>query len=653
MHAQASSGAAALVGLVLLAYAPAVLNRYIWDDDSYVTANPTLRTWSGLGDIWLNPRATPQYYPLVHTTYWLEYRLWGLRPAGYHAVNIGLHALTSVVLWRILTLLGVPGAWLGAAIFAVHPVGVESVAWVTERKNTLSGLFAAVAVWQWLRWRFAPAADDAPAACGPSSAARLMPYGLATAAFVAAMLSKTVSITLVGVLPVIAWWKRGRLERTDLVAMLPWLAVGLPLALLTVWMEKTHVGAVGEAFALSPAERILVAGRAICFYAGTLLWPHPLLFFYERWRLDTSALWQWAYPAAVMAVAVALWLSRHRIGRGPITVLLLFTGMLFPALGFFDVYPFQFSFVADHFQYHASAALLAGIAAAAAWAATAIKLPRVVAVGAAGILLVLLGGLTFRQSRLYEDSGPLLRHVLAHNPYCYAALNIVGNRAYNEDDLRTAEPLFLRAVAKALPGEQRSRALCCLAQLRLREDRPREALAIARQAVAELRWPPAIGVCLLAIVRSGELDAADQLLVGATSKERSHVHARQAAAELALLRGRTADAAEAFRSLQRDAPAVALEVAVAYALAGMDDEAERQLSALVADPAFAVRALVNLGILQARRGDFATAENFFTRALQRDPENAVARQSIAKLRTFPKEAPPALHSLQKNHEPDG
>src|SRR5262245_51777978 len=146
--------------LAFLAYLPAIHGGYIWDDDVHIVWNPTLRSLAGLGQIWFVPTATPQYYPLVHTTFWLEYHLWGLDPHGYHAVNVGLHALSALVLWRLLVRLEVPAAWFAAAVFALHPVHVESVAWATERKNVLSGLLYLCALAVYLR--FALPREDEP-----------------------------------------------------------------------------------------------------------------------------------------------------------------------------------------------------------------------------------------------------------------------------------------------------------------------------------------------------------------------------------------------------------------------------------------------------------------------------------------------------------
>ena len=128
-----------LLLVTLVTYLPAIDGTFIWDDDGHVTA-PELRSPTGLWRIWADPRATQQYYPLTHSAFWLAYQLWGVHPVGYHLVNVVLHGLGALLLWRILARLAVPGAWLGAAIFALHPVHVESVAWITELKNTLSGV---------------------------------------------------------------------------------------------------------------------------------------------------------------------------------------------------------------------------------------------------------------------------------------------------------------------------------------------------------------------------------------------------------------------------------------------------------------------------------------------------------------------------------
>jgi protein O-mannosyl-transferase len=425
----------ALALAAVLVYARTFVAGFIWDDDFYVWNNPTLKTLGGIFDIWFRPLSIPQYYPLVHTSYWLEYRLWGDHPAGYHVVNVLLHAGNAVLLWLALRRLDVPAAWLGALLFAVHPVGVESVAWVTERKNTLSLCLALGSLLAWLRFQ-----ADEPR--GSRS------YAISVALFAASLLAKTVTVSLVGVLLVLTWWKTGRITLRDLRLVAPYLAVGLPLALATVWLEKHHVGAGSTEWHLVGAERLLVAGRAIWFYASKLVWPEPLIFFYPRWRLDTGDIWQWAYPVAAAALLAGLVAARGRIGRGPAVAAMLYCGLLFPALGFFDVYPFRYSFVADHFQYHATTAGLAAVVAAGGWLAARFPVARgglrVAAVIACGLLAVA----TVRQTGIYHDLETLCRDTIRRNPSSWAARNILGAHLSEVGRYADAELVYRELIAR-------------------------------------------------------------------------------------------------------------------------------------------------------------------------------------------------------------
>jgi protein O-mannosyl-transferase len=443
------AGAMALAVLVILSYSRMPWAGFIWDDDAYVTNNPVLRTTEGLSQIWLKPLSLPQYYPLVHTTYWIEYRLWGLNPGGYHIVNVLLHATTSLLLWQLFTKLRVPGAWFAAALFAVHPVNVESVAWVTERKNTLSALFAALAAIAWLRNRFGP--GNVPTTLTdelqdePSASILTGWYAASLGCFLAALASKTVVITLPAALLVIVWWKRGRITWPDIAGVLPMIGIGLPFALFTVWLEKHHVGASGQDWTISLAERFILAGKASWFYATKLIWPQPIIFFYPRWRLDAADLLQWIAPISLASLAAALYLFRARIGRAPITVWLLYVGMLFPALGFFDVYPFRYSFVADHFQYHAAPAMLAGIAATITLGLACFASDKF----GHAILLALIAALSllaYRQTGAYFNTETMYTDVLRKNPEASIAWGNVGMDLLDAGRLDEAEECFLRAI---------------------------------------------------------------------------------------------------------------------------------------------------------------------------------------------------------------
>ncbi|HVU89370.1 MAG TPA: tetratricopeptide repeat protein [Pirellulales bacterium] len=440
-----------LVAMVLATFAPTLRNQYIWDDDSYVTKNLNLRTPEGLYATWFEPFSLPQYYPLVHTTFWLEYQAWKLNPLGYHVDNMLLHAVGVLLAWRVLLRLGVPWAWLAAALFAVHPVVVESVAWITERKNVLSEVLVLASMLCYLR--FAPV-DEATTST-PSGRWRWLYYGLALVLFAGALLSKTVVASMPAALLVIYWWRRGRIGWREILPLVPFLMAGAGLGMVTAWLERIHVGAEGDDWSFTRAERLLIAGRAVWFYATKLAWPHPIIFFYRRWDIDGHVWWQYLFPAAAMALVVVLWLARKRTGRGPLAAALIFGGVLVPAIGFFNVYPFRFSFVADHFQYHATLALFALAAAGCALLdarLTSLAGTRAQTTGRAavsphalqlawrsilGVVLLVLSTISFRQCFTYYDLETLYNDVIKKNPTAWVAYSNLGAhflRAHRGDE---------------------------------------------------------------------------------------------------------------------------------------------------------------------------------------------------------------------------
>lgn len=417
---------AAILAGTLLAYWPALSAGFIWDDDAHLTP-PHLRSLDGLARIWTEPGATQQYYPLLHSVFWFEHRLWGDATLGYHLANILWHALATVLLGLLLARLALPGAWLGAALFALHPLHVESVAWISEQKNTLSAVCALGATLAWLRY--------------DSTRSRAAWWG-AWGVFVAGLATKTAIAPLPAALLVLAWWRRGRLElRRDVGPLLPWFALALVAGFFTAAVERHLIGADGRAFDLSVLQRLLLAGRIPWFYLKQLLWPAELVFIYPRWTIDPSAAGPWIILAGSVAFTLALWILRHR-ARGVWVAWLLFGGMLFPALGFFDVYPFRYSFVADHFAYLGAVPVLVLVAAfVGQW-------PRATVVWLAAFLLPALGLLTWRQAREYRDATTLYRATVAKNPSAWMAWNNLGKEVL-ADPAERAEALrcFERAVA--------------------------------------------------------------------------------------------------------------------------------------------------------------------------------------------------------------
>lgn len=403
---------AALFAAVFLSYAPAINGGWLWDDDAHVTS-PELRSLDGLKRIWTEVGATQQYYPLLHSAFWVEAQIWGDSPVAYHVLNLVLHATAACLVVLLMRLLALPGAWLGGLIFALHPIQVESVAWISEQKNTLSAVLYLSGACLYLHF---------------DRTRRRRHYYAALAFFLLALMTKTVTATLPAVLLVLFWWQRGRLAwRRDVVPLLPWFLLGIGAGLFSAWVERSLIGASGTDYDLNWLERGLLAARVLCFYPYKLLWPAELVFIYPRWTVDAGVWWQYLYALAVLALVVGLLrVARHH--RGPLAAFLIYAGTLFPVLGFFNVYPFAFSYVADHFQYLGGTALI--IAAAAGFAGWRSRLSGDAAricVGLPYVVLLVLAVLTWRQAHLYRDAETLYRATLRANPDCWLAHNNLGN----------------------------------------------------------------------------------------------------------------------------------------------------------------------------------------------------------------------------------
>jgi protein O-mannosyl-transferase len=425
-----------LLTLVALAYSPIFRAGYIWDDPDYVVNNLTLRNLPGLWHMWTDPLSIPQYYPLVHTTFWIEYHLWNLHPLGYHIDNLLLHAFGCILFYRLLQKLEVPGAFIAAMLFAVHPVQVESVAWITERKNVLCGVFYFSAFLAWIRFDTSRSRRDYTALC---------------ALFIAALLSKTISASLPAAILVVVWWKRGRITRRDILSLLPLSLVGAIAGIGTAYIEHYYVGASGKEWNFTSIDRILIAGRAIWFYVYKLFVPVNFSFIYPRWMIDMHDVVQYVYPATAAACVFAVFFLRKQT-RAPLAVALLFIGTLFPALGFTNVYPMRYSFVADHFQYLACAAIFAAAGALLR------SLPRAAMISVVSILIVTLSGLTFTRAHAYKDALTLWTDTLQRNPdsfmvhfnYSEALLAIAGDPATTPEHKAELEATAHRERLKAM-----------------------------------------------------------------------------------------------------------------------------------------------------------------------------------------------------------
>lgn len=591
---------AAIFAATLAAYAPAIRGGLIWDDAAYVT-RPQMRSLHGLWRIWFDLGSTEQYYPILHSAFWMEHRLWGDATAGYHLANILEHAAAACLFALVLRRLAVPGAFWAGMLFALHPVEVESVAWISEQKNTLSTVFYLLAALAFLAW------SDRREAPNRGAGGGIALYGAASGLF-------------------------------------------------SAWVERTYVGATGSHFALTGIERCLLAARALGFYLGKLLWPANLVFIYPRWSMHPAPAWCWVPLAGVLALTAALWLARRRT-RAPLAAWLFYAGSLFPTLGFLNVYAFVFSYVADHWQYLASLGLLALAASAATRLGPTGR-------AAAPALCAVLGVLTFRQCRQYGDIETFYRATLARNPGAWMVNNNLGSLLLGKGRAAEAVAYFRKAEesepdypeihynlgdALVAVGRVGDAVAEYEAALRLRPDYAMAnanlataLLATGRAAEAVPRFEAALRVfpdlakarygLAYALEREGRLPEAIAQYEAALRLDPGDPDVRYHLANALGNLGRFGEAAEQYQAALRLRPDFAEARAnLGFALAhlGRYAEAEAQLGDALRQRPYDAVARAYLGFALARAGRLDDAVTQFRIAVALSPRTADFRYQLA------------------------
>jgi tetratricopeptide (TPR) repeat protein len=401
-------------------YQPVWHAGFIWDDDELLTDNPVIKKAGGWYLPWFTA-STLDYYPMTFTVWWLEWHLWGDHALGYHLSNVLLHGLSAVFLWRVLLRLKIPGALLAAAIFAVHPVNVESTAWIAEGKNTLAMFFYTLTLLLWLEF------DDT---------GQWKWYALALAGFALGMFSKSAIAPVPVLLLGIAWWRRGRVDAKDLLRAVPFFVVTAAICCVSIWFHEHR--AMGQDIVRTDSfwSRLAVAGYAVWFYLDKAILPLNLIFVYPRWQIDVSNALNYLPGILLVAALVVCWCYRRSWGKALFFALAYFVLLLLPILGFLNIYFMRYSLVADHWQYFA-------IIGPIALVASVIRKPAL-----AVVIVLAVGTLTWKQCAIYADSETLWRVTLARNPGCVIALDNLGRARLDKGDTDDAIQLCQQALAK-------------------------------------------------------------------------------------------------------------------------------------------------------------------------------------------------------------
>ena len=600
----------ALCAMVAVSFYPALSAGFVLDDNIFTDA-PAVHAWSGLWNIWFSPADIEReghYWPITYTTFWLEHKLWGLAPFSTHLVNVLLYMVNVLLLWRLLRRLAVPGAWVVAAVFAVHPMHVESVAWAIGRKDLLSGLFYMAAAFFWIR-SLDDAGDSRPDSRDPTATKAHLPsrsawrrwlldsirvprpglYLAALGLFAAAMLSKSVAVTLPVAFAIWLWWKNGRVTWTDAWRIAPFFLVALCIALAD-WSYYTSRRELSLDYGL--AERALIAARGLWFYAGKLVWPTDLAVIYPLWDVDTGDPLAWGYLIAAVAVAALLWVGRHRLGRAPLAGAVFFAVTLSPMLGFVDFAYMRLSFVAERYAYLAGIGVISVLIGAAALGMG--KLPNLLKIGALGVLVAVLavfGKLTWEQAGNYRDEITFYNHIISLNP---------------------GAPTIHRNLSKALVDA----------------GRPAEALAASR---IEVEYFPGSamahnthGVALLDLNR---LDEAGESFRRALELDSNHKNARQNMAETRRQQGRFVESIRWYRGVldidPQFAPAHAGMGAALFHLGQYEQAAESLARAVSLRPdALPINVFQLLADALRRQQRHEEAIETYRDVLQIDPEYA-------------------------------
>jgi tetratricopeptide (TPR) repeat protein len=598
--------------LTLLIYSPAFHGGFIFDDINHLVSDRRLQTFAGLIKIWLYPTQDyqHQYYPLTSTTFWLMHQLWGFNTLGFHLVNVSMHALNALLLWRLLALLKVPGSYWAALLFAVHPVNVQSVAWIIELKNVQSCFFylaAAIAFMYPLlkygkvRWSW---------------------YIAALLLFVCALLSKAATSSLPIGLLLLLFWKRRQTFWRDLLWLLPFIVMGGMFAGYVKNLEEQFSGN-GLDLGLNTSDRWVLLGQTIWFYATQLVLPVDMRFVYPKWRVDATQWLQWLPTCGLLVVVVLFVKMRKLWGNGPLAGLLYFCLAIGP-LAFVSVAYMRFSYVANHWVYWASMGFITLMATALVQCLTRRKL-RV------AVMLIVVCGMGLRSwyhAHLYEGSIPMWRHVLAEYPtFSSAHLNLAN--FIRADDPAGAFSHYQLAL---MYNPYSYRSLIGMGTLFLQTNKPVLCRFYTAQAILYDPHNPFFWYQnARAKIVLGQVHEGQKILEKVLSKKPDQFESIVLLAHVYLIENRLADAAkladQAHEIDPEDQQTLGI-VGMVQARQGNNEQAKENLiKAIVLNPSFN-DGLLTLAIINHQQGNLGVAQMYYKRVLALDENSVAAHEKL-------------------------
>ena len=398
-------------GIILLlgfwVFSPAIQGEWLFDDIPGVLYNSTLHTSRGLWAIWFAPRGA-DFFPLKDTVQWLQWHLWGKSVPGYHLTNVALHLASALLVWRLLGRLGVRLAWLGGLLFAIHPVAVESVAWMSELKNTLSLPFLLMAMLAYLHY---------------DTHGDRISYLRSVAAFLAALLSKTSVVMFPVVILLHAWWRHGRIRRVDVKGSAVFFGLSLVLGSVTMLFQHNLPPGSDPIEVPDPISRLLCAGLMTVFYLSKFFWPAHLTVVYFRWDIPAATPWE-IFSWALLLLSLG-WLGTRRQpwSRHALFGFLFFLINLVPVLGFTGTIWMRYAWVADHFLYLPMIGLVGLVAAGAGNLYDRYVPARRYLAVAAAVIVAALAVQSHAHAQLFGKSLLLWRQNLRENPASWLGYN--------------------------------------------------------------------------------------------------------------------------------------------------------------------------------------------------------------------------------------